>query len=182
MNTCGLDREGTALCWGTAEGPTPKVVATGHAFTTLSRGYDHLCALDASGQAWCWGAGSSGQLGGGTFVVATSQPAPVAGGGSYSDIVASRMFTCALSEAGMVWCWGDNGSGQLGVGTNELSTSPVRVLLPPGRYTSVTAGRNHACAVEEGGVAYCWGSKADGQLGIPSMAFSAEPVAVAAFD
>jgi hypothetical protein len=65
-------------------------------------------------------------------------------------------------------CWGDNGSGQLGDGTNVARTSPVAVAVPAGvtlPFTSVFAGYAHTCAVDSASGLWCWGSNASGELG-----------------
>jgi alpha-tubulin suppressor-like RCC1 family protein len=42
------------------------------------------------------------------------------------DVVAGTFHTCALAEGSSMWCWGDNGEGQLGTNTS-WSTKLLRV-------------------------------------------------------
>ncbi|MCH8254525.1 MAG: hypothetical protein IID06_04175, partial [Gemmatimonadetes bacterium] len=83
---------------------------------------------------------------------------------AFASIDAGILHTCAISFSGSVYCWGFNGTGQLGDGTTTLSTVPVKVS---GGHTfaSVAAGGGHSCAVTMDGTAYCWGHDRNGQLG-----------------
>ncbi|MFO0648216.1 MAG: hypothetical protein U0326_18400 [Polyangiales bacterium] len=72
--------------------------------------------------------------------------------------------SCAVRCDGTVWCWGNNEWGQLGDGTLESRSSPVRVLGLGGPATAVSVGHSATCAVA-GGAAWCWGENTDGQLG-----------------
>ena len=45
-------------------------------------------------------------------------------------------------------------------------------------YRNVTAGATHSCGIASGGVAYCWGDNAFGQLGTGDERSSLVPVAV----
>jgi alpha-tubulin suppressor-like RCC1 family protein len=46
-----------------------------------------------------------------------------------ASIVASAYFTCAVTTTGAVWCWGYNEQGQLGNGTNDISSNvPTPVI------------------------------------------------------
>ena len=65
----------------------------------------------------------------------------------------------------MVWCWGYNGMGQLGLGTNVSHTTPHSVSSLGAAVIQVTAGGNHTCALTRAGDAICWGENASGQLG-----------------
>jgi cysteine-rich repeat protein len=83
--------------------------------------------------------------------------------------------TCVLLSSGVIKCWGDNGSGQLGLGDeivrgddpNEMGSElPVVDLGPGEKATAVVAGLLHTCALLDGGRVKCWGENEDGQLGL----------------
>ena len=97
-----------------------------------------------------------------------------------SGVVAGGAHTCAHGSDGKVYCWGWNGSGQLGDGTNTLRPTPVAVQAPAGVVLSgVVAGSLHTCALSTAGPAYCWGDNGYGQLGDGRTATSILPVIVA---
>jgi alpha-tubulin suppressor-like RCC1 family protein len=79
---------------------------------------------------------------------------------------------------GTLWCWGDNKEGQLGIGTNAASTTPVQVFAGAAKWTTVSAGQSHTCALQADGTLWCWGRNANGQLGTGSNLASAAPVAL----
>jgi cysteine-rich repeat protein len=90
-------------------------------------------------------------------------------------LAAGSNFNCALSSAGVVKCWGENGSGQLGVGDAENrgdEPSEMGERLPAvdfgseRRATELACGYLHCCAILEGGSLKCWGANQEGQLGL----------------
>jgi alpha-tubulin suppressor-like RCC1 family protein len=85
--------------------------------------------------------------------------------------------TCAVLAGGRVYCWGPNGSGQLGNGGHRNSTLPVRVIGITDA-VQVAAGGSHACAVHASGSVGCWGKNDVGQLGNGTTRPSAVPVPV----
>lgn len=89
-------------------------------------------------------------------------------------LTAGEEHTCALDDAGAVWCWGSNAFGQLGTEDVEQTAYPVRVALSTEAHVvAVAAGAHHTCAVTRGRDVLCWGSNGFGQIGIgvaPSQA------------
>jgi alpha-tubulin suppressor-like RCC1 family protein len=85
--------------------------------------------------------------------------------------------TCALAADGRVWCWGENGLGQLGVAALAQSPSPIGSSDAPA-FAGVSAGGTFTCARTAGGVVECWGSGARGRLGNGTAATSATPTMV----
>lgn len=82
--------------------------------------------------------------------------------------------TCALGDDGRVWCWGENGLGQLGVAALSLSPYPI-ASSPAPAFADVSAGGTFTCARTATGAVACWGSGARGRLGNGTAATSATP-------
>jgi alpha-tubulin suppressor-like RCC1 family protein len=81
-----------------------------------------------------------------------------------ATLSAGANFTCALNQAGAIYCWGDNSTGNLGNGSTQSTAQFVRAAVRA-RFVSVSAGFDHACGVTISGAAFCWGSNDQGQLG-----------------
>jgi alpha-tubulin suppressor-like RCC1 family protein len=79
-----------------------------------------------------------------------------------------------LSE-GTVKCWGYNGFGELGDGT-DVERSPIPVAVNAnalgGSVMAITAGAYHSCALLDGGTVKCWGSDDFGELGDGNFTYS----------
>ncbi len=153
---------------------TPGPYATLTAAGGGSAGY--TCGLTTDSWALCWGEDFAGQLGNGTSV-STSVPVPVAGGLRFSQVGGSYTTSCALTAAGEAYCWGDNVMGALGIGSTAgpeqciygpCSTTPVAAAGGL-RFAAIDMGFSHGCALTQNGSAYCWGSNAQGELGIGTM-------------
>ncbi|MFI5232610.1 MAG: RCC1 domain-containing protein, partial [Gemmatimonadales bacterium] len=152
----------------------PKVVANG--FVSISAGGGHTCALTAAGVAYCWGSNDNGQLGDNTSATHQVTPTLVAGGRTYTSIVAGLDHTCALTAAGAAYCWGGNFSGQLGDGTTTQRPVPTLVTGGPTFASIATGARsNHNCGISTGGFSFCWGSNGSGQLGTAANSQSDVP-------
>ena len=95
---------------------------------------------------------------------------------SNASISAGKFHTVALKN-GSLWAWGDNYYGQLGNGTNEECTTPVRIGVDED-WKAVSAGDGHTLALKEDGSLWAWGLNDDGQLGDGSNARRNSPVRV----
>ena len=138
----------------------------------------HTCAVLSDGSLKCWGHGSYGKLGIGSQGNIGDGPGEMGDGlptldlGTGTDgvaltaksVVSSTENTCAVLSDGSVKCWGDNGYGQLGIGSTVPASTPTAVDLPL-TAKSVSCGSGHTCAVLSDNSIRCWGSNLNGQLG-----------------
>ncbi|MEO8138102.1 MAG: Ig-like domain-containing protein [Gemmatimonadota bacterium] len=138
----------------------------------------HTCGITVLKVAYCWGFNGFGQGGIGSNVT-WNGPQAVIGNIAFTSIATGVTHTCGINDQGAAYCWGANGSGQLGTGNNNqaLIPTPVTGALIFDT-TSITAGRDHSCALTTTGLAYCWGANASGQLGNASNSPSSAPAAV----
>ena len=87
--------------------------------------------------------------------------------GQPKGVACGTMFTCALLQDGSAQCWGDNESGQLGIGSqsNQAVLTPQPVLGFSGA-TEIQAGGQRVCA-RLSAFPMCWG-KAPAGDGTPT--------------
>lgn len=183
-HACALLENGEIECWGRNDygqlgdaGETGQfaVVEIGGPAKQVATGYYHTCALLQSGGVVCWGYGQDGALGNGNPDTVgddelPSDVGPSSLGGAAVSIAAGGRHTCAVMEDGGVRCWGEGGSGALGlgdtysVGAYETPDS-VEPIAVGGTATKVVAGAEHSCALLESGQVVCWGSISGGALG-----------------
>lgn len=154
----------------------------------IGAGPNHTCAVLGDHTLKCWGDNSHGELGTGTAVGSAVTPAistslvavagltdvaAVAGGGEPG--APGTAFTCALSTTGAVRCWGSNGYGQLGGGTDAaVSVTPSSVALDASA-SNVDLGSRHGCIVDTAGALRCWGDNTYGVRGNPALSAIALP-------
>ena len=188
-HTCALLSSGKVKCWGAnysgqlgngtnTNSNFPVYVLDGasvylSSVVDISCGGEHTCALLSNGQVKCWGTNYSGQLGNGASNSSNLPVDVLEGASAYLsgviEISCGGEHTCALLSNGQVKCWGSNGYGQLGDGSNSNSPWPINVLDGSGTYLSgvidISAGYFHTCAVMSYGGVKCWGWGGYGQLG-----------------
>jgi alpha-tubulin suppressor-like RCC1 family protein len=131
--SCGLTTLDRLYCdFGSQRAPTTAIDPTRH-WLYVNPGAFHTCGLTRAGGAFCWGSNQEGALGLGSAIYSTSTPTRVASGLTFSGLSASVIgfYTCGVTTDHRAYCWGDNASGQLGVGTQyDDRFTPVAVLGP----------------------------------------------------
>ena len=168
---------------------TPVLVANSGAFVNAGvqgviAGDNHTCAVTiiaTVNRLFCWGYNNKGQLGDNTTAdknVPTAVQGVFATGAIYAPgmyyypwLTGGAEHTCAVSvpNNNEIYCWGENGSGQLGNNSTTDSPLPVSTGLIGGGSASsynkfLVAGSDFTCSSEAGSVK-CWGENGSGQMG-----------------
>ncbi len=180
---CAWNVRGEVWCWGANDsgqlGDSTLVsraephrvharVAAAHVGVS-SDGY--ACLLSTEGRAYCWGSGRDGQLGQGRTDGPILVPTPVAGEHQFKSIsVGPDSHVCAIDGNGAVWCWGDNGSGQVSASTTQGNVHMPTRIDAEQRFDQVASGNSFTCALSVGGQASCWGYNRDASLGVGDTA------------
>ena len=137
--------------------------------------------LTSTGVVWAIGAGGEGALGNGGTTNSFSVPVQVdfPAGVTIASLPNQSPFDTAMAidTTGRVWGWGENGQGELCLGsaTNELK--PVELPSILSGVTLVTGGGGHAL-YDASGTVYACGDNTAGELGNGNTTSTMTPTAV----
>ncbi len=204
-HTVGIAEDGTLWSWGenasgqlgdgsTTDKSIPvRVQKIGTTLKVVSAGFNHIVGIDIDGTLWSWGANGRGQLGDGS-TTDKSTPVRVKQAGrttgtfvnnttKWKAVSAGEHHTVAIDIGGTLWSWGRNDNGQLGDGTKENKSTPVRVKQAGGttgtfvnnttKWEVVSAGDKHTVGIAEDGSLWSWGKNDAGQLGLGNLGIDA---------
>jgi alpha-tubulin suppressor-like RCC1 family protein len=183
---------GTAIVTATVEQEGIEPLAYHDTVTVLERwiqvtaGGGYSCGLTVARDAYCWG-GVGGRimgLGNGS-AEGSDRPVPVLGGLKFKSLDAGDNITCGLTDpTGLLYCWGANSWGELGVGSFQPILLPV-VSIGGRTYSRVSTRGSVTCAISNAVLfdfdvgetnTFCWGHASWGALGVgdiePSAAVS----------
>ncbi|XP_033122621.1 RCC1 and BTB domain-containing protein 1-like isoform X2 [Anneissia japonica] len=173
-HTLALTEMGEMYAWGynncgqvgtgaTANINTPRKVASvlaGKKVVSIACGQTFSLALTQHGEIYGWGYNGNGQLGLGNNV---NQPSPCRVSSIQntvvSQIVCGYAHALALSDTGVLFAWGANSYGQLGIGNKANLATATPIASDIGRFIEVAATHyNHvSTAMGENGTVYMWG-------------------------
>ncbi|CAN0089640.1 unnamed protein product [Scytosiphon promiscuus] len=196
--SCALMDGGAIMCWGRntwgqlgvgdsndrLDGSGLELAAVdldGSVASAIAAGEGHVCALLDDATVKCWGRNNNGQLGQGDNVDVGDTPASMGAGLPAIELASGDVpvavdcgsfHTCLLLGDGSIKCFGENGYGQLGIGSTEnvglLPTDMGANLTAVGLASDaedVAGGGSTTCAVLVDESVMCWGLGSAGQLG-----------------
>ena len=166
-------------------GDNPNEMGENQAFTDLGSnqtavdidaGTSHVCAVMANGEVKCWGQENNYQLGGyrssnigdqpnemgDSFSGALSPPS----GEKFVEVTTSNSASCARTDAGNVYCWGNGqnylvSSSSTSSSIQYSSTSPIQLKE---QAVKVVLGNWFGCALLQSHEVQCWGKNSHGEL------------------
>jgi len=140
--SCVIDDDGALACWGYGPDNIFSDIPEGR-FHTLAVSANNGCVIDDDDVLHCWGA-----------LLGSGRPE-----GRVLDVAAESLGDfCAVLVGGALACWGEE---------NELRNHPP----PDGLFTHVGVAGDSACALDQDGVAHCWGPEYSETLVPPADAF-----------
>lgn len=154
--TADSDGDGRSNRREFADGTNP---AGAEHWSVATAGLNHSLVLKSDRSLWAWGLNQSGQLGDGTHEN-RSAPVRIGSDQNWASVSTSHNafemdHTVGLKLDGTLWAWGNNYTGQLGIGTNT-QTSDVPIQISPAPYwASIAAGDSYTLAIHRDGT--LWG-------------------------
>lgn len=206
-HSCGVSGSGDAFCWGsntsgrlgtgnadtTAIAVRPEAVHTGNAtlftaayskkFVHVGTGTTHACGLAADANIYCWGSNAQGQLGTSSVATASTEPVRVDWSGAVGtpiQLTVGAHHSCALTDRGTAYCWGEDANDKLGDGAGTTNRSTPRLVTGTSKFVELTAGVQHTCALDGERSVYCWGDGSALQLGTTTTTDEPDPAAITA--
>lgn len=172
-HACALTDDLQVYCWGaTSQGQVglgdaalaepispPTLIEVLPPVAKIRAGAEHTCAMSDRGSLFCWGSNSHGQLGlGSDSILRATRPQAVPFlPDDAVDFDLSFNHSCALiGPRRLLYCWGNNDYGQLGLDDLERRHSPT-AAPEIADVDELAMGGAQVCArIEDEGV-YCAG-------------------------
>lgn len=182
--TVALTEDGTVFSWGQNNdgqlGNGTKETAFEpqeimHNCSYISAQLSHSAAITHDGELWTWGSDNNGRLGNGE---AKQSLVPVKVLDNVVSASVGWQHTAAITNDGCLWCWGSNNWGQFcngeaGYSLYGDSTVPLKIR---DNVISVSCGKYHTAFIDNNNILWISGRNHNGQLGVPGIDKSYEPV------
>jgi len=152
--------------------------------------YSSVAAILSNGDLYCWGYNGNSQVGNGTTktqltpIKVLSDVKSVSYSYSYFFPHAYYYSVAAILSNGDLYCWGYNGSGQVGNGTTKAQLTPIKVLsdVKSVSYSSPSPSpfdsESSVAAILSNGDLYCWGYNGNGEVGNGTTKAQLTPIKV----
>ena len=180
-----ITEDGSLYMWGRNDegqlgngtnGDSSKPIKIMDHVESVSLGGDHSGAITEDGSLYMWGRNDEGQLGDGTHDD-KNKPIKI-----LKDVKSVNLgvriggyYSGAITEDGNLYMWGRNDIGQLGDGTSEYRSEPIKIM---DHVKSISLGGDHSGAITEDGSLYMWGDNGYGRLGNGTTSVSSSHVPI----
>ncbi|CAG5121445.1 unnamed protein product, partial [Candidula unifasciata] len=184
-SSMALTEDGRLFVWGGNEdgklglgedipsSSVPEHLEFDHPVVCVSCGYYHTAVVTGDGKLYTMGESDGGKLGLPADVKNTKVPNHVT---AIPDpvkwVACGSSHTIALTEFGEVYVFGEGENGQLGLGTELLSTSTPTHLQLPFKVAWLFCGQDFTALISEKGQLYTFGDGRYGKLGHGSDQYS----------
>lgn len=137
FHSCGIKKDNTLYCWGDGysgqlgDGSTyfsliPEKL--NDRWTNIEAGYEHSCGIKVNdSKLYCWGDNQYGALGNGKPGEDVSNCSTKIGDDTWVKISTGWKYTCGINSDNKLYCWGYNGDGVLGDGTETYFDTSGKV-------------------------------------------------------
>ena len=128
-------------------------------------GKEHLIFVSDCCQVFSLGGNNYGQLGLGDYVE-RKDPSEIRSLKHVSRVSSGTRHSCAITEAGDVFCWGDSRLGQCGNGRTGIFPTPCKIefidssgpsVIPSVKVQEIACGAKHTLAIDSQGTLWSWG-------------------------
>lgn len=185
--------DGVTYAWGnntngilgvgdTTARSSPVAVVGGLKFKRIFRGNTHIFGTTEEGLTYAWGgsaATTKGELGVGD-ANRRSSPVLVLGNLQFDELYPQSDISFGVAKTtGILYAWGENSNGTLGVGDTTARSSPVAVLNLSGtKIKKLVSKSTSSIALTKDGTLYGWGNNSVGQLGLNDLTSRSSPVLI----
>ena len=155
---CAIDSNKKLYCWAFPYPNQPTQIDASD-WIAVSSADGTRCGIRSDRSMWCWGNNSKGSLGVGPGVQFNEIPQRVTATADdqWVAVVTSGSHTCALQQDQSLWCWGENGDGQVGDASQTRRFLPTAVA-PETKWAKVAVGLQRTFALDSAGHLWAWGA------------------------
>jgi hypothetical protein len=170
---------------GVSNSPVPVRVSGISTAKDTCTGLDFSCFHLSDGSVQCTGSNAVGQLGNSQATGDVITPGTVPALSNIAEIACGDQYACAVSESGVLKCWGINFRNVLGIASNPAKRdgpaipSAAKYGVSGATVYSVAGGVYHTCLVTNGGGVFCTGWNNAGQVGLFLFKVSWNPIVYA---
>ena len=183
---------------GIAKSSPVQVGASSWLFATAGERFS--AAIDINGLVYTWGVNTNGQLGNATDINNKSSPVQISTTSinNYEDLISYATYKGLAplvfqswtqvaignpgfilgirGDTGYLYSWGENSSGQLGIGNTISRSSPVQIGTS--QWIAVATAASTSYAIRQDGALFAWGNNTLGRLGDVSTINKSSPVQI----